>query len=162
MWLRRAFFRWLFPSAFVLPLWLLVGWFAFGAGGWALLWVLLLAMPSVFFGQLVLSLLVRARGSVRTERAVSWWDVAGFGLWHVLIVATGFFAQNWFAPTLVLAMLVAVLLFWSSLWQLWTEARGRARVLMHATDGTGYLPPERPRPEPARDAEVIVITERSS
>ncbi len=39
MWLRRAFFGWLIPAAFVLPLWLLVGWGVFDAGGWGLLWV---------------------------------------------------------------------------------------------------------------------------
>ena len=26
MWLRQAFFRWLIPAAFLLPLWLLIGW----------------------------------------------------------------------------------------------------------------------------------------
>ena len=29
MWLRQAFFRWLIPAAFLLPLWLLVGWGVF-------------------------------------------------------------------------------------------------------------------------------------
>ena len=30
MWLRQAFFRWLIPAAFLLPLWLLIGWIVFG------------------------------------------------------------------------------------------------------------------------------------
>ena len=51
MWLRRAFFRWLIPAAFVLPLWLFVGWIVFGANPWALLWVLISA-PIVFAGPL--------------------------------------------------------------------------------------------------------------
>ena len=76
MWLRRGFFGWLIPAAFVLPLWLFVGWIASGAGGWAFLWVVL-AIPGVFLWQLLLSLLVRARGTVRAHPAVSWWDVAG-------------------------------------------------------------------------------------
>ena len=38
MWLRRAFYQWLLPAALVLPLWLLIGWIAFSASGWALLW----------------------------------------------------------------------------------------------------------------------------
>src|SRR3546814_16152737 len=86
---RRAFFWWLFPAAVVLPAWLLAGWIAFDAGGWALLWVLFLAIPSVFFGQIVLALLVRARTSVRASRAVSGWDVLGFGVWPVLVIAPG-------------------------------------------------------------------------
>ena len=49
MWLRRAFFGWLIPAAFVLPLWLLIGWAVFNAGGWAFLWVLFLAIPGVWF-----------------------------------------------------------------------------------------------------------------
>ena len=97
MWLRRGFFGWLIPAAFVLPLWLFVGWIASGAGGWAFLWVVL-AIPGVFLWQLLLSLLVRARGTVRAHRAVSWWDVAGFSVWHLLIIALGFFTQAWWPP----------------------------------------------------------------
>jgi hypothetical protein len=166
MWLRRAFFGWMFPSAFLLPVWLLVGWIAFEANGWALLWVLFLAMPSVFFGQLILALLVRARGTVRTDRAVSWLDVGGFALWHALIVATGFFASGWSAAALVGAIVAAVALFWSTLWQLWQEARGGARILLRTADGAAYLPP-RPRDDARRspaagEAEVIVVAERRS
>lgn len=158
MWLRRAFFGWLIPSAFVLPLWLFAGWIAFDAGGWALVWVLFLAMPSVFFGQLILTLLVRARGTVRAERAVSWWDVVGFTTWHASIVATGFFASAWFAPVLVLAIASFVALVWLSLWQLWDEGRARARVYLRAADGTGYIPPT--RPASAAVPEVVVVQER--
>ena len=43
MWLRRAFFRWFLPAAFLLPLWLLVGWGVF-QGGRAILWVLFIAI----------------------------------------------------------------------------------------------------------------------
>ena len=104
MWVRRAFYGWLIPAAFLLPLWLLVGWGVFNAGGWAFLWVLFLAIPSVFIGQLVLTLLVRARGTVRAERAVSWWDVLGFTVWHCLTIALGFFNQAWWAPVMVLTV----------------------------------------------------------
>jgi hypothetical protein len=162
MWLRRAFFWWLFPAAVILPVWLLAGWIAFDAGGWALLWVLFLAMPSVFFGQLVLGLLVRARSSVRATRSVSWWDVAGFGLWHALVIATGLFSPSWFALTLILAMVGAVALFWLTLWQLWREARAGAQSLLRAADGTGYLPPQHPPRAESTDASVFVITERPS
>jgi hypothetical protein len=161
MWLRRAFFWWMFPAAVVLPLWILVGWIAFNASGWALLWVLFLAIPSVFVGQLVLALLVRARGTVRADRAVSWWDVLGFGVWHLLVVATGVFSPVWFAPALIGAVVVAVALFWLTLWQLWRETAGSVRSVLRTAEGTAYLPPERPRQQAADDAEVIVITERT-
>lgn len=161
MWVRRAFYGWLIPSAFLLPLWLLVGWGIFRAGGWAFVWVLFLAIPSVFVGQLVLTLLARARGTVRAHRAVSWWDVAGFTAWHVLTIALGFFNQAWWAPVMVLTIFVAVGLFWLELWQLWREARGSAATVLRTAQGVGYLPPQSPPPrtQPV-DADVFVIAER--
>lgn len=159
MMLRRAFFWWMFPAAFVLPLWLLVGWIVFDAGGWALLWVLFLAIPAVFVGQLVLALLVRARGTVRADRAVSWRDVGGFAAWHLLVVATGFYNPAWFALALFAAVVAAIALFWSSLWQLWREAAGSARVVLRTADGTGYIPPAPPRRRATGDGEVFVISE---
>lgn len=162
MWLRRAFFWWLFPAAVVLPAWLLAGWIAFDAGGWALLWVLFLAIPSVFVGQIVLALLARARSSVRASRAVSWWDVVGFGMWHVLVIATGVFSPTWFAPAFILAIVGAVALFWLQLWQLWREARAGAASLLRAADGTAYLPPQHPPRAEQTEAPIIVITERPS
>ncbi|KRA23192.1 MFS transporter permease [Microbacterium sp. Root61] len=163
MWLRRAFFGWLFPAAFLLPLWLLVGWGVFNAGGWAFLWVLFLAIPSVFLGQLALTLLVRARGTVRVERAVSWWDVLGFTVWHGLTISLGFFNQAWWAPVMVLTIFVAVALFWLELWQLWREAKPSAMVL-HTAAGVGYIPPpaaERPRSSSA-EQDFFVISEKQS
>jgi len=159
MWLRRAFFWWLIPAAFVLPVWLLVGWIAFQPSGWALVWVIVIAMPSVFLGQLVLTLLVRARGTVRAERAVSWWDVLGFGLWHVLTIVVGLFNPVLFWPALVAAVLVGIALFWSSLWQLWREARPRRVVLEGGA--YAYLPPTGPSaPRAATADDVFVVTER--
>lgn len=158
MWVRRAFYGWLIPAAFLLPLWLLVGWGIFNAGGWAFVWVLFLAIPSVFIGQLILTLLVRARGTVRAHRAVSWWDVAGFTVWHGLTIALGFFAQAWWAPAMVLTIFVAVGLFWLELWQLWREARGSAAIVLRTAQGVGYIPAQAPRAEPV-DGEVFVITE---
>ncbi|SDH16695.1 hypothetical protein SAMN04489810_2285 [Microbacterium pygmaeum] len=160
--MRRAFFVWLIPAAFLLPLWLLVGWGVFNAGGWAFLWVLLIAIPSVFIGQLVLTLLVRARGTVRAERAVSWWDVLGFSVWHLLTISLGFFNQAWWAPAMVVTVIVGLALFWLELWQLWREARPSA-LLLRTTQGLGYIPApaEGPAPEAAQsERDVIVITER--
>lgn len=121
MWLRRAFFRWMFPAIVVLPLWLLLGWGVFQAGGWAFFWVLFIAIPSVGIAQLVLTLLVRARPSVMESRMVSWWDVIGFGVWHLLTVLVGFFSENWFSITLVGAIMGGLGLFCLTLWQLRNE-----------------------------------------
>ncbi|WP_232711612.1 MFS transporter permease [Microbacterium lacus] len=172
MWLRRAFFHWLIPAAFLLPIWLLVGWGVFQGGAGPFLWVLFIAVPSVFLGQLLLTLLVRARPTVRAQRAVSWWDVAGFALWHALTIAVGFFGP-WFAPLLVGAIIVAVALFWLSLWQLWSEARsGTGRVVLRYSTASGGVTPggvtsegntfdgvRAARESNTRDGDVIVLSE---
>ncbi|MGN7967955.1 MFS transporter permease [Microbacterium sp. 22296] len=156
--LRRLFLRWLFPAAFVLPLWLFVGWIVFSGGsGWALLW-LFVAVPAVFVSQLLLSLVIRARASVRETRAVSWRDLAGLGVWHLVIIALGLFDSRVFFPLLVLSIVGALLLFWSSLAQLWNEARGVVTVL-HTTDGTAYIPPAADRTPSPVAGEVIVVPE---
>lgn len=160
MWLRRAFFGWLIPAAFLLPLWLLIGWAVFNAGGWAFLWVLFLAIPGVFLWQLLLTLLVRARGTVRAHRAVSWWDVLGFTVWHALVISLGFFAEDWWAPVMVVAILAGVGLFWLALWQLWSEARP-SRFVLRTSEGMAYIPAAEASPEQS-DREVIVITEKQS
>lgn len=158
MWLRRAFFGWLIPAAFLLPVWLLVGWAVFNAGGWAFLWVLFLAIPGVFLWQLLLTLLVRARGTVRAHRAVSWWDVLGFTVWHALVIALGFFNPAWWAPVMVAAILVGVGLFWLALWQLWSEAKP-SRMVLHTTEGVAYIPPPAERAS-APQADVIIVSEK--
>lgn len=163
MWLRRAFFHWLIPAAFLLPIWLIVGWAVFQGGAAAFLWVLFIAVPSVFFGQLVLTLLVRARPTVRAERAVSWWDVAGFGTWHALTVFVGFFGA-WFPLLLVGAIVVALAIFWSSLWQLWSEARsGTGRIVLRysETDRIGTDGVRAQRESRRSDGDVIVLSEMS-
>ncbi len=156
--LRRLFSRWMYPAAFVLPLWLFVGWIVFSQGSaWALLWVFI-AVPAVFVTQMVLAFLTRARASVRTLGAMSWGDIGLFGAWHLVIVALGFFDARAFVPLLLLSMAGAVGLFWWSLSRLWSEARGSVAVLRTA-DGTGYIPPTREQPRPRVDGEVIVVSE---
>jgi len=123
MWLRRAMFQWMAPSAVVLPVWILIGWIVSDAGGWALAWVLFIAIPSVLLGQLLLTFLVRMRGTVRHSRSLSWLDVGGVALWHLLTIAVGFFVQAWFWPFLIGATAVYLAVLWSSLWQLFQEAR---------------------------------------
>ncbi|MDE0546904.1 MFS transporter permease [Microbacterium sp. C7(2022)] len=162
MWLRRAFYGWLIPAAFVLPLWLFIGWGVFNAGGWAFLWVLLLAIPSVFIGQLILTLLVRARGTVRATRAVSWWDVLGIGVWHALTISLGFFNEQWWAQTFVATVIVAVALFWLELWQLWREAKP-ARIVLRGGEQVAYVSMPRDEgtsPASSVDEEVFILKER--
>ncbi len=156
MWVRAAFFRWLIPAAFVLPLWLFAGWIISGSSPWALLWVLISA-PIVFVGQLVLTLLVRARGTVRADRAVSWTDAGVLGAWHVLIVVLGLFGNPWWWSVFALTVAVGIAGFWTSLWQLWREARPSAFVL-RTPDGVAYVPPASEQEDVARP-EVVVITE---
>ena len=157
--IRRAVYRWLFPAAFVLPVWLLVGWGISGAGGWAFVWVLLLGIPSVFIGQTVLTLLVRARGTVRAERAVSWTDVAGFAVLHALTISLGFFGTWWWGAAFGLTIVVALVLFWTELWQLWREARPAGLVAFRATS-SGTLGGQGATSRTDR-GDVVVIQERS-
>lgn len=145
------------PAAFLLPLWLLVGWAVTGAGGWAFLWVLFIAIPGVFLWQLLLTLLVRARGTVRAHRAVSWWDVAGFTLWHGLVIALGFFNPTWWVPTLVVAVIAGLGMFWLALWELWSEAKP-SRLVLHTTEGLAYIPAAEERPR-ATEQPVIIVSE---
>ncbi|MFJ6679250.1 MFS transporter permease [Microbacterium sp. NPDC091382] len=148
--LRRGFFFWLLPSAVVLPVWLLIGWIVSDAGGWALAWVIIIAIPSVFVGQLILTLLIRSRGTVRHSRALSWRDVAGIGLWHVLTVLVGLFSEAWFWPLLIGAIVVFFGVFWSSLWQLFQEGRPSV-ILRRYTAPAGAVRP---------DAAVVVLEEK--
>ncbi|AXA95704.1 MULTISPECIES: MFS transporter permease [unclassified Microbacterium] len=155
MWLRQTFFRWLIPAAFVLPLWLVVGWIVFGASPWALLWVLLSA-PIVFVWQLVLALLVRARGTVRAERAVSWTDAGLIGAWHVLVVALGVFDGRWWWPTLAVTIVLGVVALSSALRQLWRETGPRVSIL-RTVSGVGYVPPARPEHTGGSNPEEIIV-----
>lgn len=118
-------FRWLIPAAFVLPLWLVIGWAIFNAASapWALLPVLLIFAPGVFVFQLVAALLVRVRPSARETRAVSWADVAVFGIWHLLTIAVGFFHERTFGIALILAIIMAFVVVGVTGSELWKESR---------------------------------------
>ncbi|WP_179206630.1 MFS transporter permease [Microbacterium esteraromaticum] len=161
MWLRQAFFRWLLPAAFVLPLWMIAGWAIFGQSGWGLLWVLLMAVPAVFVGQLVLTLLTRSRPSVRAERAVSWWDVGGFALWHALTISVGCFLDGAFPWLLTAAIIVAIGLFWLQLSQLWSEARGSGARLRETITWSS-IPRADATADPRQAPGVIIIEESRS
>lgn len=158
----------MFPAIAILPLWLLVGWGVFEASGWAFLWVLFIAVPSVAIAQLVFALLVRARPSVMHSRAVSWWDVLGFTLWHGLTIAVGFYSERWFSALLAGAITAALVLFWLSMWQWRTELRDLSSAInlgnIPAQPSGRYQPSEasapsqfaRP-PQPAVDPRNVTI-----
>ncbi|MFS2241229.1 MFS transporter permease [Microbacterium sp. OR16] len=157
--LRRLFFRWLLPASLALPAWMLIGWAIFGQSGWGLLWVLLMAIPGVLVTQLVLTLLTRSRPSVRAERAVSWLDVAGFTVWHVLTVLVGFFIDGAFPWLLTGAIVAAVALFWMQIWQLWKEARDAGARLRETLTWSTIAPQQ--RTGRARNEPDVVIIEES-
>ncbi|MFJ4045098.1 MFS transporter permease [Microbacterium sp. NPDC089987] len=157
--LRRLFFRWLLPASLALPAWMLIGWAIFGQSGWALLWVLLMAVPGVLVTQLVLTLLTRSRPSVRAERAVSWLDVAGFAVWHVLTILVGFFIDGAFPWLLAAAIVAAIGLFWMQVWQLWNEARGAGARLRETLTWSTIAPQQ--RSDRASDEPGVVIIEES-
>ncbi len=158
--LRRAFFWWLFPSAVILPAWLLIGWAAFGGGGWAFLG-LLIACPILFIAMLAIGGIIRARGSVREQRAVSWTDVGLLAAWHIAIIAFGFYipgVSGWIA---VLGILVGLATFWVSLWELLTETRVRVQMTFDAYERAAQQQQfGRPDPGSVDGGEYIVIEER--
>ncbi|WP_417564571.1 MFS transporter permease [Microbacterium sp.] len=159
MLLRRGFFAWLLPAAIVLPVWLVVGWAIFNASGWAFLGVIFVAAPAVLVGELIVALLIRARPTVRSSRAVSWWDVLWITVWHGLVIAFGCYFEESFAIILVCAIIAFLALFWSSLGQLWAEARGSFSRLSPGT-GPADLPYDESVADRARQhAEVIVVNE---
>lgn len=158
--LRRGFYRWLIPAAFVLPLWLFIGWIVFGANPLSLLWVLVSA-PIVLIGQLILTLLVRARPTARAEHAVSWTDIATIGVWNALIVALGVFSNPWWWPLFVVTVIVGVVALVAAFRQLWAEARP-AGTLLRTPAGVGYVPAPTQRPGTVPDAEVIVVREKGT
>lgn len=152
---RRAFLRWLVAAAVVLPIWLGVGWAVFGGGGWGTLG-LVIAVPVAFIALAVVALLVWIRPTVRSQRAVSWTDVAVIGAWHASIIGIGFYGQGatFFS---VLAILLAVGAFWSAVWQLISDGARRVQATMTeferlAAQQTGSVP--------GRDAAAGTTTRR--
>ena len=160
--IRKAFYWWLFPSAVVLPVWLLIGWAAFHQGsGWTFLGLLVLC-PILFVALIAVGGILMARKSVRDARAVSWYDTGLLAGWSASIIAFGFFppgATGWLA---VLGVLFFLGLFWVGLWELVTETRSRVQVSYAAYQRVAN--PQQvnhSESEPVvDDADVIIIEER--
>lgn len=158
--LRKAFYWWLFPSAVILPAWLLVGWAIFGSGGWTFLG-LLIACPILFVAMIAVGGIIYARKSVRDAKAVSWIDVGILAAWQISIIAFGCFipgAASWIA---VLGVLLGLAAFWLSLWQLLTETRTRMKITFDAYERAAQPDQSRAaQPDLLDGGEYIVIEER--
>ncbi|HWU57662.1 MAG TPA: hypothetical protein VN045_03000 [Microbacteriaceae bacterium] len=162
MFVRRAFYYWQFIAALALPVWLLVGWGVFGGSGWGLLG-LLLVCPIAFVALLAIAMLIYARKSVRSSRAVSWIDVGLLALWHLSIIGVGFYGAgaNWFG---VGAIVVAIAAFWIVLWELVTETRARVASAFASIDANAQAAaqpqaPRGPQGTFSQDGDVIIIRE---
>ena len=159
MLVRRGFFHWLYPAAIVLPVWLVVGAAVFGTSGWSFVGVLLIAAPAVLVAELIAALLIRARPTVRADRAVSWWDVLWITVWHGLVIAFGCFFTAVNLAILFCAIAAFLVVFWSSLAQLWGEARGSFRRMSAGTGPTDLPGDDDVRERARQHAEVIVVNE---
>ncbi len=125
MWLRRVFFYaqfWMIP---VLPLWLLIGrGMSIGGSGWELV-VLLFAAPLLSVALIVVMGLTMARKAVRRARMLSWIDVGILGAWYLSVIVAGIYSVPLLA---VLAISLAIVAFWSAVWQWVTETRQRVTL----------------------------------
>lgn len=133
--------RWQPLAVVVLPAWLLVGWAAFGSGGWELLLVVIAA------GALGLALLVglgllRARRSVRGSRALSVADAVALGVLTVAVLGTGTYSvvSTWCAVAAVLALVALLVL---AVRQLLLETRQRMQEVISVVERDAQpRPPE--------------------
>lgn len=165
MLIRRGFHWWLIAAAVVLPIWLGVGWIAFGQGGWGTLG-LVVTVPIAFITLAAIALLVRIRPTVRAERAASWIDVGVVGALHAAVIGIGFYGDTG-AFFGVMAILLAVTAFWTSVWQFVRDGAKRMQATMAeferlAAQQSGQSRPDAAsRPFTRREEEIIIIEERS-
>lgn len=165
MLIRRAFYRWQFIAAIVLPVWLLIGYAIFGSSGWGVIG-LMFATPIAFISLGVVALLIAARPDVRRDKAVDWADVAVLGVWHLLLIAAGVYGPTGITFA-ILAMIGAIAAFWYAVWRLLSDGARRVRATMEeyeriATSGGAPgagIPGETGARRPADGGEVIVIRE---
>ena len=139
--LRRAMHRWQPLAVVVLPAWLLVGWAAFGSGGWELLLVVI-AAGALGLALLVGLGLVRARRSVRGSRALSVADAVALGVLTVAVLGTGTYSvvSTWCAVAAVLALVALLVL---AVRQLLLETRQRMQEVISVIERDAQpRPPE--------------------
>lgn len=124
MFYRRALFYWQFTAAILLPVWVVVGQGLFGGtDGWDLVVYIVLGII-LGIAMFITAGLTMARKQVRSTKSVSSQDALVLTLWHVAIIAYGFYSQPLLATAIVILTTVA---FWSALWQLFTETRARVK-----------------------------------
>lgn len=168
MLIRRAFYRWQFIAAIVLPVWLLIGYAIFGSSGWGVIG-LMFATPIAFISLGVVALVIAARPDVRRLKAVDWADVAVLGAWHLLIIAAGFYGPTGITFA-ILAMVGAIGAFWYAVWRLLSDGARRMRATMEEYERIAYsggasgpgVTGETGGRRPADGGEVIVIREERS
>ncbi len=166
MLLRKVFYRWQFIAAFVLPAWLFVGWGIWGESAWGILG-LLIAAPASFLSLIVVAGVTAARATARQERAVSWIDVGIMTAWHLALIGVGFSGPT--AGTFaVFAVLLALVAFWSAVWQLLRDSARRAQATFAEFERQAQMPPQagarpqQPSTGPRRgpdDGDVIIVHE---
>jgi len=130
---RRILYLGQFVAAVLLPTWVLVSRGLLDDGiGWELL-VYVIICPFLSIAMLIVGGVIAARGSVRSARAVSWLDAGLLTVWYLAIISYGFWAWTVLA---VLIVVLTVALFWSSVWQFFTETRARFRGLVAGFEQT--------------------------
>ncbi|MBG6239900.1 hypothetical protein IWX78_002890 [Mycetocola sp. CAN_C7] len=159
--IRRAFRTWMVIAAVALPIWPLIGWGIFGGGGWQFL-VLVISMPILFVAMLIVAGLIRARPTVRREKAVSWLDVGILTLWQASVIGFGLFGPSSDAFA-VLGVLTGLAAFWIVLWEFFTDARNRARETMAEFEQMASRPTARPNGlnGPVRDGEELIVVKET-
>jgi len=156
---RRAFFYWQIIGAFLLPSWVLVGRGIIDDGvGWDFVLYLVLC-PILCVVMLAVAGIIVARKQVRTARAVSWQDVAVTAAWHASIIGYGFVSSQ---ALVVVVVLLAVVAFWSAVWQLFAETRTRVQNAFSLDPiDTGAYTAQKPRadatPVVGPDAGRVII-----
>ena len=131
MFYRRVLYYWQFTAAVLLPTWVVVGRALFGSSmGWDFLLSIVLGLVlAVALGAVALTTILRKE--VRSSKALSWRDAAALTPWHLAVVAFGIRDLPVFAAIVVL---LAVVAFWSAVWQLFTETRSRVRQAFSLPD----------------------------
>ncbi|RFA16050.1 hypothetical protein B7R22_04760 [Subtercola boreus] len=157
MFVRRAFYYWQVAAVVVLPLWVLIGWSVFGGQVWQFL-IVMLSCGVLALAMAAVALIIFARKQVRLTRAVTWQDVLLVALWHVSIIAVGFFlpAGSFIAVASVVLGLVA---FWSSIAQLLGETKRRVQGVFDTFQYAAQMgeAPQAVREPIVADGEYIVI-----
>jgi hypothetical protein len=150
---RRILYLGQFAAAVALPTWVLIARGLLDDGvGWKFL-VYVVVCPLLFVVMLAVDGLIIARASVRSSRTVSWLDAGLLSAWYLSIIAYGFWAWTLFA---VLVVILAIALFWASVWQLFAETRARFRGLMAGFEEAAKPPAS--SGDPIQGPRVIVIT----